>query len=130
MNFRDYLIENSEKENKKLFINYAVEIIENYIKFYPEIKKDLAPIVRHLQILTRDRMLNMALPETNKNYQMFKKYFPKNYNKFLFDNGNDNLYKSAYMSLTNAKQLTIIRKAIEIIAKKYNLKYDKNDLIK
>lgn len=122
-----YLGEQSS-QYKKEFINYAYEIIDNYMKQNGS-KVDFLKDAKQLQSAVVRIMGTMALPEGNPNYAQMKKFIPKKYNKTLFDNGEGNTYDSEWMNMTDAKQFTIAREAmLEYNKKKMKMGLKRTDL--
>lgn len=116
-------------EYKKEFIKYAYEIIDNYMKQYGN-EINFLKNAKQLQSAVVKIMGTMVLQKGNPNYVNMKKFMPKKYNKFLFDNGEGNVYDSEWMSMTIAKQFTIAREAmLQYDKKKMKMGLKRTDLI-
>jgi hypothetical protein len=116
---------------KKEFTKYAYEIIENYIKANVVSPITMKENARQLQAFVVRIMGAMALTPGSPEHGNLKKYFPKKYNQFLFDNGEGNAYESEWLSMTDAKQFTIARDAMMQYSKaKMDNILDRKDLIK
>ena len=98
--------------NKKEFEKYAIEISKNIMKVSKKETYHFSDGYEdHIRNVVHSVMMNMALPKDNPNYKATEKYMPKNFNKDLFDNGDGNVYNSVWMSMTDAQQFTIVKKA-------------------
>lgn len=97
---------NIDNATRKIFISYAEEVIENVLDYYPNFSFDTKGLWQIVSV-----MGNMALPEDNSNYRNSEKYFPKKFNKVLFDNGEGNAYDSAWMIIRDEQQFKIINQA-------------------
>jgi len=97
---------NIDNATRKIFIAYTEEILKNVTDLHPNFKFDSKGLWQIVRVLG-----NMALPEDNPNYQDFEKYFPKKFNKTLFDNGDGNTLDSAWMSIRDEQQFKIVNQA-------------------
>ena len=99
---------NIDNATRKIFIAYAEEVIENVLEYNPNWVFASKGIWKIVSIFTY-----MSLPEDNPNYKMAEKYFPKKFNKVLFDNGEGNVHDSAWMSIRDEQQFKIINQAVK-----------------
>lgn len=101
------LSEGISNDQRKIFVNYAVEILGNLKKAYPKVsdKDQYLFTLRHI-------MQNMSLPDDNPNYKNSLEFLPKQFDKELFDNGDKNPYDSVWMRLKTAGHETVYRQAI------------------
>jgi hypothetical protein len=120
MNLVEKYLGESASKYKKEFIKYAYEIIDNIISKTFFVTPLMPADLKKIQSGVVTVMGFMALPEGNPNFSNNKKFMPKKFNKFLFDNGDQNTYDSEWFDMTDAKHYTIAREAL--------LEYDKKVL--
>jgi hypothetical protein len=126
--FRDMC--ESSGNSKKTFVQYAVEVLDNIIKdknieanqeFW-----DDADNIKGAQRALVTIMGAIANDEKSPNYQNLKRLFPGNYDKKLFDNGEENTYDSEWFLLKDAGRFTVTRQALTAWAKENNVTIDVN----
>jgi hypothetical protein len=126
--FRDMC--ESSGNSKKTFVQYAVEVLDNIIKdknieanqeFW-----DDADNIKGAQRALVTIMGAIANDEKSPNYQNLKHLFPGNYDKKLFDNGEENTYDSEWFLLKDAGRFTVTRQALTAWAKENNVTIDVN----
>lgn len=103
-------------ENKKKLQGYAKEIFENIKAHFPAVKEanlQDAYVTNQLMSKINSIFNYMGYDDSNPNVAVNKKYFPKNYDATLINNGDKNSYDSVWYSMTDAQRNTIIRKAIQ-----------------
>jgi len=96
-----------DPKHKKLFYQYAKEILENLKKQGYHIGKDDTTTQSVIGIFQKMSQFQRA-----KMPQEYKRVLPKNYDEVLFTNGDKNTYDSVYWSMTDAQQYTIVKKAL------------------
>jgi hypothetical protein len=117
---------------KREFIKYAYEIIENFVKVHPDMlgsPETFQANAKQLQVSIVTVMGTMSQPNGAPAYALYKKYMPKKYNKFLFDNGEANSYDSEWFSMTDDKHFTIAREATLEYAKKNKIPLSRKDIM-
>lgn len=116
--FKDYFkLNEAISPYRNTFIKYAEEIINN---IYYNSKGETQQLIlndnviqQHVINATLNIMQTMALPEDNPNYQNKKDLMPKEFNKVLFDNGDNNTYDSEWMNLQDIQHRRIVNKAFD-----------------
>jgi hypothetical protein len=102
-----------EKENRRIFIEYAREIIKNLRANYsPQYTLTEKQEHGHVKGWTRKVLLTMATGESDINYTRLSSLMPKDYDKALMEGTTGNSYQGPFLSLTDDKHDTIINQAL------------------
>jgi len=99
--------------NKKLFGQYADEILANTIKEFKIKSGDVEKQMRQLQNHINNTFQNMSQDKSNPNRIKYKKFLPKTYDDGMFTNDGGNAYESQFWQMKDAERDTITKNAVK-----------------